>query len=314
MLVQRNPRVMMIAALFTLVLGAGCALRAAGPANVSVVASFYPLAEFARRIGGDRVSVRTLVPAGIEPHDYEPTPRDIVDLRQAGVVVYNGVGMEPRLDTLLRDLPSSVVRVEAAEGLPVLTGSPNAGGGPAASDRGAGPPDPHLWLDPLLALQEVDRIVAGLIRADPGGRLTYEANAARLSEDLRQLHEQILATLRPCRRRVIVTAHAAFQYFAQRYGLRQIAIAGLSPDAEPSPARLADIVRQVRRYGIQVIYAETLVSPQVAETIAREAGARVLILNPLEGLTPKEQRQGENYFTILRANLQNLAEGLECRK
>lgn len=276
-------------------------LEAAGE-RLPVTATFYPLAEFSRQVGGDRVMVRTLVPARVEPHDYEPTPRDLVELARARVVVYNGAGFEPWLRRLLPTLPR-VVRVDSTAGL-VLARS--TAGGPRATT------DPHVWLDPILAQHQTERILAGLIAADPAGRAVYEGSARSFARRLAALHERNVRTLAPCRKKVFVVSHAAFGYFATRYGLTQIAISGVSPQEEPSAAKIREVLRLVRRHGLQVIYYETLVSPRVAATIAREVGARTLVLNPIEGLTTAEQQQGKTYLSIMEENLRALVAGLDC--
>ncbi|MGH2373332.1 MAG: metal ABC transporter solute-binding protein, Zn/Mn family [bacterium] len=295
-----------LAATALVALAFGTAQALAGPTaagRVPVVATFYPLFEFTARVGGDRVTVRTLVPAGVESHDYEPTPRDVVALIQARVIVYNGAGFEPWLRRLLPQLPGRVVTINATEGLPIHRGT---------SVGRAGPPDPHVWLDPVLAQRQVDRILAGLVSADPAGRGTYESNAAAYKGGLGALHGRIAQTLAPCRKKVIVVSHAAFGYFTARYGLTQIAISGLEPGEEPSPARMRDLLHAIRRHRVTVIYYETLMSPRVAAAIAREVGARTLVLNPLEGLTDEEQRAGKDYMSIMEENLRSLVAGLDC--
>lgn len=292
--------------ILTLVLAGQSASPAAGAApgdRLSVVTSFYPLFEFSRQVGGDRVTVRNLVPAGAEPHDYEPTPRDVIAMYEAHLVVYNGAGLEPWVRRLLPQIPDRVIKVNASEGLPIVTAT-------AGEDRGR--PDPHVWLDPVLAQRQVDLILAGLVKADPAGRQAYEAGASAYKTKLAALHERIAQSLAPCRKRVFVVSHAAFGYFAARYGLTQIAISGLEPQEEPSPAKIREVLRLVRQYGVSVIYHETLASTRVAAALAREAGARSLVLNPLEGLTPEEQRQGKDYLSIMGENVSNLRQGLDC--
>lgn len=271
--------------------------------RVGVVATFYPLAEFARRIGGDRIDVRTLVPAGVESHDYEPTPKDIAAVTQARLFVYNGAGFEPWVDRVLPDLPMSVLQINATEGLP-LESPPWYSGGV----------DPHVWLDPVLAKAQVDRIRDGLARADPAGVAAYQAGAQQLRAELDALHRRYAEVLRTCRRKEFVTSHAAFGYLAARYGLTQVAIAGIDPEAEPSPARLLEAVKFMRRSGAKVVYAETLTESRVAEVVAREAGAQVKVLNPIEGLTREQQSRGLDYMTLMYDNLRQLAEGLDCSR
>ncbi|MDQ7827502.1 MAG: zinc ABC transporter substrate-binding protein [Armatimonadota bacterium] len=301
---------------------AACARPAPRGGGVPVTASFDTLAEFARRVGGNRIDVTTLVPPGAEPHDYEPSPQQLARVSRTRLLIYNGAGFEPWVDRLRRDLPDDAVVVETTAGLPLLRATPHedphagapAGGRGAAGERGpAQAVDPHVWLDPVLAQRQVAAILRGLQAVDPAGADLYARNATRFQAELEALHRRYAATLRDCRRRTFITTHGAFAYLARRYGLRMIAITGLSPEAEPSPARLRELVREARRHGVRVVYTETLLSPRLAETLAREVGARTRVLNPLEGLTPEERRAGRTYLTVMAENLQHLAEGLACR-
>jgi zinc transport system substrate-binding protein len=278
--------------------------RGAPPdSRLPVVASFYPLFEFTQRVGGERVAVRALVPPGAEPHDYDPTPRDVRAMIQARLLVYNGGGFEPWIQRLIGTLPAGVIRVNATQGIPLATAA-------ARSDRGR--PDPHVWLDPILAQRQVDNVLAGLVRADPAGRTVYGSNASAYKRRLAALHERFARTLGPCRKKVFVVSHAAFSYLAARYGLTPIAISGLEPEAEPSAAKIREMLRLIRQHDVRVIYYETLVSPRVANAIAREAGARTLVLNPIEGLTDDEVRRGKSYLSVMEENLRSLTRGLDC--
>lgn len=277
----------------------GCGAGTASTAGVPVAASLYPLAEFARRIGGDRVTVRTLVPPGVAPHDYEPTPKDLTILLRVKLFIYSGAGFEPLAAKLLAQVPEGTVTVDATEGLPLLA----ARGGL----------DPHVWLDPVLAQHQAARILEGLIRADPDGRVTYEANAAGLRMELEALHREFARVLSRCARREFITSHAAFGYLARRYGLQMIPISGPSSEAEPSARRLAAVVRRARQHAIRVIYVDPLASARAAETVAREVGASVVALHTLEGLTDAQRRQGATYVMVMHENLRHLAQGLDCR-
>jgi zinc transport system substrate-binding protein len=325
---MRDLRLVTLLTVAALVL-AGCARREATPTEpaepvaaprISVVASFYPLYEFARRVGGEGADVRNLTPSGAGAHDYEPTAQDVIALQSARLVVYNGAGFEPWIDRLLPTLPASVEAVRATEGLPLVKGEAehdhgHGHGKKDSADRSkeAEGLDPHVWLDPVLAQQIVDTIAAAFARVDPDRAAAYEANAAALKADLADLDRRYRETLATCKKRNFITSHAAFGYLASRYGLRMIPISGLSPEVEPSPARLRAVVREARAHRVRVIYFETLVSPRVAETIAREVGAKTAVLNPVEGLTPDEQSRGATYFTVMDENLRSLAEGLDCR-
>lgn len=277
---------------------AGCGTSAATPGELTVVATIYPLAEFARRIAGAPVKVHTLIPPGVEAHDYEPTPKDVAGLARARLFIYNGAGFEPWAERLLPQLPEGTQRVNATEGLPLV--------------RTDGGVDPHVWLDPVLAQEQVERILAALVRADPARRFRYEANAAALRAELAALDAAYRQGLQACRRKEFITAHAAFGYLARRYGLRVIAVSGLAPEAEPSASRVKEIVQQARRAGIRVVFVEPLGERRVAETIAREVGGTTAVLDPLEGLTVAAQRAGKNYFTVMHENLDQLAQGLDC--
>jgi zinc transport system substrate-binding protein len=250
---------------------------------IQIVAGFYPLAFAAEQIGGETVEVRNLTPPGAEPHDFELAPRDVEAVRSADLVLYLGRGFQPALEDALT----------GAEGetLDLLDG---------LSLRGR---DPHVWLDPLLYAQIGRRI---------GEELGRPEAATELSARLEALDAELERGLADCERRVIVTSHEAFAYLAARYGLEQIAVTGLAPEAEPAPQELERIVELVRESGATTIFFETLVSPRLAETVAREAGAKTAVLNPLEGLTEEELEAGADYFAVMRENLAALREGLGC--
>lgn len=260
-----------------------------------IVASFYPLAYMAERIGGEYVDVLNLTPAGSEPHDFDPSPRDIAALQNAQVFIYNGVGLEARAPRVISELTKNGVRViDASGGLELIIN------------------DPHVWLDPILVKQQVKNVANIFAEVDSEHGAVYQRNADVYIQELEKLHQDFTAGLSSCKRSDIVTSHAAFAYLAKRYNLSVISIAGLSPDSEPSPSRLAEISRFVRLKGVTHIFFEILVSPKIAETIAKETGAQALSLNPLEGLTDEEILQGKNYISVQRENLQALKIALDC--
>lgn len=252
----------------------------------SVVAGFYPLAFAARQVGGPGLDVVDLTPPGAEPHDLEPTPREVAGIREAQVVLLLGRGFQPQLEEAA-GAAQNVVRLLDTPGLGV---HPNG--------------DPHVWLDPVRFARLITRVGAVLRR--PGA-------ARRLAARLQALDGEYRRGLAHCARRDIVTSHEAFAYLAERYGLRHVAIAGLSPEAEPSPGKLADVAALVRARGVTTIFFETLVSPRIAETVARETGAKTARLDPIEGLTPAERARGESYLSLMRENLAALRTGLGCR-
>ena len=289
------------AAVALLALGAaGCTEPPAPSSKPLVVATFYPLYEFSRQVAGDRAEVVSLVPPGVEPHDWEPSPQDLVLLRRARLVIYNGAGIEPWVGKLLGDAATKPTAVNMTQGLPLMTGT------------SGGPPDPHVWLDPVLAQAMVERIREALATSDPGGTSAYAERARAFQATLALLDQTYAAGLARCARREIVVSHAAFGYLAARYRLSVVPVMGLAPESEPSPAQLASIVRFARQKKVKYIFFETLVSPRLAETLAREVGARTLVLNPVEGITPEQARAGHGYVALMEENLKNLRVALDC--
>ena len=258
-----------------------------GSGGTQVVAGFYPLAFAAEEIGGDRVEVTNLTPAGAEPHDVELTPQDVERVRSADVVLYAG-GLQPALEEAA-DGADGVV-VDVLDGLELR--------------KGDGGVDPHVWLDPERFARVVERV---------GEELGREAPARVLAARLRALDEELRAGLADCERRELVTAHDAFGYLADRYALDTIPIAGLSPEAEPAPRDLEEVAELVEEHAATTVFVEPLLSPEVGDTVAREAGAETAVLDPLEGLSKEDLAAGEDYFSVMRTNLEALREGLGCR-
>ena len=319
-----RPRRRLVGGLLALALLTGCQRSPEPPAAEStkplVVATFYPLYEFARQVGGEGVEVVALVPPGVEPHDWEPTPADVARVSKTRVFVYNGAGMEPWVDRLLGEvLPRTAVAVRATEGLPLVKPDlpRHAHGhtptGAREATTGGDALDPHVWLDPVLAVSQVDTISAALTGADPASAAIYAENTRQYRTALEGLHQAFEQGLAKCRRRDFVVSHAAFGYLARRYRLTQVAVMGLAPEAEPSPAEMAAVVRFIRRQRVTHVFFETLVSGKLAETLARETGVGTLVLNPVEGLTPEEAAAGKTYLSLMEANLEHLRLGLGCQ-
>lgn len=272
--------------------------------TVKVVASFYPLAYFASLVGGDLVTVQNLTPAGVEPHDFEPSLREIALMGGADLFLYNGASFEPWVAGWIRgEFARPHVTIDMAAELVTRNG---------ALIEYQGSIDPHVWLDPVIVLKEVEIIRDALIRIDPIHQETYRANAARAFESLEELDDHFKEGLASCKLRDAVVSHEAFGYLAQRYGFSVRPIAGISPEEEPSPKELAQIVELARAKGVKFIFFETMASPKLAETIAREIGGGILVLNPLESLTQDEVLSGEDYFSLVEKNLINLRTALGC--
>ncbi len=272
--------------------------------KLQVTASFYPLAYFAEQIGGDRVEVTNITPAGAEPHDYETTPADMAKMENSKLVILNGGHLEAWGDNVKQNLDSQkTLIVTAGEGLT----------NQQVVEEGKSIIDPHVWQSPLLVKQMVDKITVGFVQVDPANKDYYLANANNLKAKLDILDQDYRKGLSNCAEKNIITSHAAFGYLATTYGLNQVSIAGLSPDAEPSPQQLADIVKFAKANNVKYIFFESLVSPKLSDTIANEVGAKTLVLNPIEGLTNDEIAQGNSYFTEMEKNLVNLKIALACK-
>jgi zinc transport system substrate-binding protein len=271
--------------------------------TLEVIAAFYPLAEAARQVGGDRVTVHDLTPAGVEPHDLELKPSDLGRLRSADLILYVGRGFQPALEDAIEASPN-----EEAAAIDVLNGLPLRPGTDVNE-----PEDPHVWLDPQLMKRVVERIADELEQRAPGARAVFEAGARDYGNALDELDGSFDEVLRTCMRREVVTTHAAFGYLTARYGLAQIPISGLTPEAEPSPRRIEAVAQLAEDRGATTIYFETLVDPRVADAVARRVGARTAVLNPIEGLTETQRSAGDDYLSLMRANLASLAQGLGCK-
>ena len=272
--------------------------------KLQVATSFYPLYFFSEQIAGGKANVVNITPAGAEPHDYEPTAQDIAQIENSKLLVLNGGGLEAWGNDIKQNLnPKNNLIVVAGQDLT----------NQQVAEEGKNIIDPHIWLSPPLAKEMVDKITQGFIQIDSGNEKYYQTNADTLKFKLNDLDVQYKQGLANCAEKNIITSHAAFGYLATAYGLNQVPITGLSPDAEPSPQQLVDIVKFAKANNVNYIFFESLVSPKLANTIATELGAKTLVLNPIEGLSNDEIAQGENYFTEMENNLINLKTALQCK-
>jgi zinc transport system substrate-binding protein len=262
--------------------------------RLPVVASILPLADFLNQIGGDRVRVETLVPAGASPHTYELTPAQLKAVMRARVLVLNGLGLEFWSDKVIASAENpGLIIVNFSEGLQIIAGDADEPGG-----------NPHTWLSPANVLRQAGKIREALIQADPAGAAEYRANAEKFLSEVRSLDEEIRRAVAGFSSRRFIAFHAAWSYFAADYGLQEIAVVERRPGQEPSPAEIADIVRKAKDIQARAIFAEPQFSTKAAEVIAEECGARVLLLNPL-GLPP-----GNRYLDLMRYNLGQISSAL----
>ena len=331
-----------------------------GDGKLRVVASIYPIVEFSRQVAGDKAEVIGLIPAGAEPHDWEPSPKDIATIKQADVFVYNGI-VEGWVEQALKSAANDRrIVVETIKGIELIEGEEHDhdhvdghdhdhshdhtdsdghdhehdghadGHGHDHKDVHANDHDhdhshdhahdhghshnyewdPHVWLSPVLAQQQVRAIQAALEQADPQRKEDYKRNADAYIAKLKEMDQAFRDGLNGVKRKEFVVQHAAFGYLAREYGLRQIPIAGLSPEQEPAPDRMADIVKFAKEHQVTTIFFETLVDPKIARTIANEIGAKTAVLNPLEGLTASDIKNNADYIGIMKSNLEALKQAL----
>ncbi|HCC83709.1 TPA: hypothetical protein DEP96_02580 [Candidatus Uhrbacteria bacterium] len=273
------------------------------PHKLKIVSSFYTIGEFAHQVGGDLVDVEVITPADTEPHDYEPTPQQIGHIYAADAFFFNGAGLDAWAEKIAFDIGSKSTSYTPSIGNLSFAVDLNT------SSTGA---DPHYWLDPHQAIKEITEISFILTNLDEANRQVYATNAAAYITKLTALYAEYSAGLANCQQRTIVASHDALAYLADEYNFDVIALTGLSPDAEPSAGRLAEIANLAKANNIKYIYFETLVSPKLAQTIADEIGAQTLVFNPLEGLTNEELASGANYISVMKTNLQNLRTGMIC--
>jgi zinc transport system substrate-binding protein len=299
---KKYPLFFGIFMILIMVLGAGCVTTR--PSSTPLITtSFYPLYYFTTQIVGNNTEVVNLTPAGVEPHDFEPTARDIARIEDSTLLILNGFGLESWGERVKGEVASNGTQViEMASAVSTAL----------SNEEGKGF-DPHIWLDPVLAKEEVQLIDNAVSGSDPAHREVYKENTNRLLQKLTQLDTEYRQGLAQCSQNSFITSHSAFGYLAREYGLEQKSIAGLSPDAEPSSRQLADLTKFAKDNQVKYIFFESLVSPKLAETLAHEVGAETLVLNPLEGLTEEEMKEGKDYFSVMRENLKNLRIALECK-
>ncbi len=312
---------------------AGC-LGSPNEPPPDVMASFYPLFYLTSRIAEGAVTVDSVVSAQSEPHDWDPSPREIIRIGGAKVLVIQGMGFEPWLATVTATLGDAAPRLidsTADLDLDDLFASPSPADRNASRGDGAGNAsaeddghssahgsephegdDPHTWLDPVFFAAQAEAIARGLAEAFPEHAETFDLNLDAVLADLEALDSLFWTGLASCTTRTIVTSHDAFGHLARRYDFEVLAIAGLSPDEEPDAAALAALVEAARDRNVTVVFFEELVSPRVAQVVAAEIGAETRLLSPLESLPPADAGAGGDYVQVMRSNLANLRVAMRC--
>ncbi len=295
-----------------LILAVGCGNQeGAQPKSdkLNVVTTFYPMYDFTKNVAGDEADVTLLLEAGTDTHGYEPSAKEVAAISEADVFIYNSEEMEVWVSSVLESIDTeNTVVVNASEGISLLESTEEHGEHEAEGHNHE--VDPHIWLDPLLAKEEVSNIKAGLIAADPENEKTYETNATAYIEKLEALNQEFETAFKGATERTFVTQHAAFAYLANRYDLEQVSIAGISTEEEPSPAKLAELQDYVKENDIKYIYYAETSSSKIAETLANETGADLEVLNPIEGITTENQEKGIDYIQLMKNNLAALQKSI----
>lgn len=273
--------------------------------KLTIVTTFYPVYDFTKNIVGDTADVKLLIPAGTEPHDYEPSAKSIAEIQDADAFIYHNENMETWVEETAKgwqeDQP---IVIKATEGMTLMAGEEDHEHDESHDHSHAY--DPHTWLAPSLAKEEVEGIFNQLSEKFPDKKETFEENTTAYLEKLTELDEEYATSFREAKQKSFVTQHAAFGYLAKEYGLQQVAISGLSSEEEPSPSRLAELKDYVAENEIHYIYFEENASDKIAKTLAEEANVELEVLNPLESLTSEQIKAGEDYISVMKDNLKAL--------
>jgi zinc transport system substrate-binding protein len=292
------------------------------PDKITIVTTLFPLYDFAKTIGGDNVEVILLLPPGVEPHSFEPTPGDITKISRANIFVFTGEFMEPWAHEILSGISNKkLIVVDASKGINLIPASQQHEHHHEHGEQckhheheqyeGM---DPHIWLDFDNDTIIIDNITNALCEVDADNADFYHANAERYKTKLAQLDADYKTQLSDCTSETIVFGgHYAFGYMAKRYNLNYLAAQGLAPDSEPTATDLIALIEQIKKGNIRCVFYEELASPKIAETLASETGAKMLMLNPGHNVSRKDMENNISFIGIMLNNLQNLRTGLECK-
>ncbi len=269
---------------------------------LKIYTTFYPMYYITDEIAKDKANIIQLIPSGVEPHDWEPTLKTMAELKKSDIFIYNGAGMERWAEKIIKNLQESNVKVvEASKGIELIKGESNH-----SEDY-----DPHTWVSPVNLKVQAKNVLHALVEADKENKEFYETNYEILTKKLDGLHRDILEATKDFRIKIIVTSHEAFGYFAKEYGITQVPIRGISPEQEPSPAKLAEIVRLCKENAIKYVFVEKFVNPKFSKVIADEIKGDVLTLNAAHGLSDDEIKAGQDYISLMYENLKNLEKALK---
>lgn len=274
--------------------------------NIKIITTLFPQYDFANEIVKDKGEVKLLLPPGVEAHSYEPTPKDIVDIRKADVFIYTGKYMEPWAEKMIKEIDDSTIVIDISKGIELVDEED------WEHNHEHHGKDPHIWLDPVYAQKIVDNILEGIIKADSKNENFYRQNAENYKEKLAELDKKFVETFSKVKHKTIIHGgHFAFGYFAKRYGLEYISpYDGFSPNAEPTPKKISELMNNMKSLGLNVIYYEELIDPKVAKIISEETGGKMLLLHGAHNISKEELESGISYIEIMESNLDRLKEGL----
>ncbi|GIN88853.1 high-affinity zinc uptake system binding-protein ZnuA [Heyndrickxia sporothermodurans] len=293
-----------ITCLSVLILLSGCgSKKEANSQKLHIVTTFYPMYEFTKNIVKDKAEVQLLIPSNVEPHDWEPSPKDVGSIQKSDLFIYNSPYFETWVPSIEKSVSNEkLLFVEASNDIDLIK----------RSESKKNQLDPHVWLSPVLAQQEVKTITEAVIKADPNNKAYYQKNSDEYLAKLANLDREYRTTLKKTKKKELITQHAAFGYLTNEYGIQQVPIAGLSPSQEPNPAKLAELKQFAQKHKVNIIFFEELASPKVAETLANEIGAKTEVLHTLEGLSKDEQKEGLNYISVMQKNLDMIKKALNA--
>jgi zinc transport system substrate-binding protein len=264
--------------------------------RIKVLATFYPVYDFAANVGGNRTSLSLLVPETVDVHAFEPTPQSIQEVASANVLIFSGAGLEPWIPQIIAAAGNpGLVLVDSSQGISLLPV-------PSQFQRGNRTVDPHIWLDPLLAKQQVTNILNGLIKADPNDQEYFTSNAEKYIAKLDALNSEISDVAAHAKTRYFVTFHEAFAYFAKQYNLTQISISGPFEE-EPTPGDIGNVIAAINGYHLCYVGYESLENPSISQSIASQTHATLILMDPIEGLSQSDQTAGKNYLTKMQDDL-----------
>jgi len=283
--------------------------------KIIVYSTIYPVYDFAQKIGGEKIDLRLMVPPGAEPHDWEPSAKLIAEIEKAHVLIYNGAGMETWIDRIIGAIDNKgLIVLEATKDIDLLRFEEDGDHEEEEHEEEEhehGKYDPHVWLDPIRAIKMGENIKDSFIEADENNKDYYEDNFNSFKRSLNNLDRRYKEELKGIAIKKIIVPHASFGYLVDRYGLEQISISGITPQEEPSPAKLAEMSDLVKEHNIKYIFFETLTNNRAAEVLAKETNTKIEVLNPIGGLTEKDIKEGKDYFSVMEDNLKALSKALK---